>query len=112
MMRKFLRALIVGVALCVVLPLYADSLQTAREIAGYADSKDAPRWDPMSEEARQYIGPMNSSPSELFTISQSYPASITSEADLWQLLMAMNRELNAEYTYDAAAVRRDDNLKK
>lgn len=112
MMRKFLRTLIVGIAFCIVLPSHADSLQTAREIAGYADGKDAPRWDPMSEEARQYIGPMNSSPSELFTISQSYPASITSEADLWQLLMAMNRELNAEYTYDAEAVRRDDNLKK
>lgn len=93
-------------------PVTADSLRSAREICGYEKGNHAPRWNPMSDEARQYIGPMDSAPSPLFEMEEEYPAGIQKEADLWQLMMAMNRELCEQYTYNAEAVASEANLKK
>lgn len=85
--------------LCCGMAMGAGTLETARQIGGYSKGKDAPVWDSMSEEGRMYVGPMGAQPSPLFCVPDDYPQNIRKEADLWQLIWAMNKELKDEYVF-------------
>ena len=85
--------------LCCGMAMGAGTLETARQIGGYSTGKDAPVWDSMSEEGRMYVGPMGAQPSPLFCVPDDYPQNIRKEADLWQLIWAMNKELKDEYVF-------------
>ena len=90
----------------------AGTLETARQIGGYSQGKDTPVWDSMSEEGRMYVGPMGAHPSPLFCVPEDYPRSISKEADLWQLIWAMHKELKEEYTFAPGSVTNERNLEE
>lgn len=84
--------------------LAANVLEDARRIGGFSDKGKAPLWDPMSRDGREYIGPLGSAPSALFCVDDSYPASINSEKDLWQLIWAMHKELKSTHYFEPGKV--------
>lgn len=89
-----------------VLPLWlglnlqaaVDPVDKARRIAGYYDEDShiaeisVSEWDPESEEARKYMGPMESMPSRFFN-NPAMPKSLESIQDLEALVFHMHREL-------------------
>lgn len=73
----------------------------ARCIAGYA-AGDAPKWDPMNDEDRQYVGPTLTEPGEWFKQKNEIPAEVGSEKDLKQLIYAMAYNLESSRTIKAS----------
>lgn len=92
-------------------PLAGNELTKARQICGYAENDKLPEWDSMSEEGREYIGPMGAEPSAIFNVDDSYPEEIQSEKQLWQLLWAMHKELKTVHYFEPGAVKRGKDLK-
>lgn len=117
-------------------PLFGADLHKARQIGGYAKvAEDNPLrkpagpatpvdqmpddsqyqngiwWNPMSEEAREYVGPMGCEPSALFSVDDSYPSSVHSEEDLWQLVLAMHKELKTIHYFEPGDVTASEKLK-
>ncbi len=96
MIREIITCVFVGVALlggnaC------ADNLDKARIVTGYAPGND-PKWNPMNDDDRQYVGPTLAAPSEWFTQKTGIPADLSSEKDLKQLVYAMAYNLEPTRT--------------
>ena len=88
------------------------TLTKARQIGGYAQGKDTPVWDSMSEEGRMYVGPVGAEPSPLFCVPDEYPKNISTEEDLWQLIWAMHKELKEEYVFAPGNVVQSESLQE
>lgn len=98
MMKRRIFTRLVAVLLLSVSVAWGEVVEKARRVAGVAEIRaelmdDDEKWDPLSEEARKYIGPMESGPSARFRVGYEMPQSIGSEEDLWRTLNAMHREL-------------------
>lgn len=78
-----------------------DVVQTARCIGGYAQG-NAPVWEPLNDEDRQYVGPTDAEPGEWFLQSTELPESINNEKEFRQAVYAMAYNLIPEHTFQTA----------
>lgn len=76
---------------------WADNLTKARIVTGY-QAADNPKWDPMNDDDRQYVGPTLAASSEWFRQESGIPDDVGSEKELRQLVYAMAYNLEASRT--------------
>ena len=73
------------------------NIEKARCIAGYTQGS-APKWDPMNDADRSYVGPTKAAPGEWFLQKNEIPAEVGSEKELKQLIYAMAYNLETSRT--------------
>lgn len=74
-----------------------EEVTKARRIAGY-EGGDAPKWDPMNDEDRSYVGPTDCEVGEWFKLKPGIPDDVGSEKDLQRLVYAMAYNLEPSRT--------------